>query len=932
MGFRFVLKRFSILPLLYLTCKLCMTAASITNSSDVKESNLQALIDYRKLRKNKKKVFQDEDDREKKKETVRKEALRDKQNKFGKQNTDGSGREKYEEFSKKDSSTIECTQISTIMNQNCTTLSLTKSPLTSSSMSSFPTISPSESASFLPTLSPSIEPSFDSSSYPTNTPSYKISETPSVLPSHEPTQTPSIKPTKSSIPSLYPSLNPSNLPSTEPTLMRSSFPSMLPSSHSSVEPTLEPSNHPSTKPSSLPSTVPTHFPSRLPSILPTHKPSYVPSIEPSSFPTEHPSNPPSNFPSISLMPSIEPTQFPQNTCFFSQELKPESNCKDHLISNSTDDDRIMHVDDFLCSENKRYRFGITTDKYICLCDGDQKIWCADSCCERRRDPFLKLKRNGCVSAYADRFVGKREIWASDPNAIDASNDELSDKEKERLIRREREIRRLQVTNTGELVVVDHFDPNTILWEANLDFYVPFHPPTSVPTISIAPSVPPTTSPAPSISSIPSSSPIIKTNSPSVQATFRAGVLRDDIILGMRVSGGLNVRIIGEAGKRARYANRFYSQNPVHKQPDAGGCFDQPDGGWIYVSNSEVDKKGGGVGAFEFNANGDLENYHMIQTGTNMNCGGGKSPWGTWFSGEEFNGNPKGGMWEVDIRGGGARMTQFGRGKFESAICDDRDMHKLECFATVDEEDESLRRYQPSPRVLQDAVSEEDYSNVMHSPGGTLTYLLLNPALGRYTWTASKASADANAKKYYPNLEGIDHHDGKLYFVSKIRRELFVLDLDGNTYQSSTTKSGSFEAQPDQIAHIVGDDPNGNSYVYFLEDGGKEPGVFARSLEENKAFTIIEKIKDKFDGDEATGLAFCDNFTRMIFAFQERGIIYEVTRDDGLPFYGATANVKYHNTQFSEKTLRGFEIQDSRGSSSQDSAHSIYDSIDMFNEI
>jgi len=88
--------------------------------------------------------------------------------------------------------------------------------------------------------------------------------------------------------------------------------------------------------------------------------------------------------------------------------------------------------------------------------------------------------------------------------------------------------------------------------------------------------------------------------------------------------------------------------------------------------------------------------------------------GTWFSGEEY---PKGGMWEVDVTGLGARKTNFGTGKFESAVCDDRDMTMLTCFATLDEKNESLRRYRPNSAVLNDAVSNSAFSNVMHSPEG-----------------------------------------------------------------------------------------------------------------------------------------------------------------------------------------------------------------------
>ena len=529
---------------------------------------------------------------------------------------------------------------------------------------------------------------------------------------------------------------------------------------------------------------------------------------------------------------------------------------------------------------------MTKDKFLCLCDGIEKIWCAEDCCQSRRDPFVKLNDNGCLTAYRDRLIGKKKVWVSDPSLID------DDEEENNGFFADKPTRKLQVTDDGNLVIVDFISQSDIIWQADLDSYVPYHPPTPSPTLSISPSSNPTKSPAPTLSIFPSLSPISETSQPSTVATFNAGELVDNIRHGMRLSQGLSARLIGRTGSRVRLADGSFSITRVHDQPDAGGCFDQPNGEWIYVSNSEVVGTGG-VGAFKFDRNGGVVNYKMVQTGTNMNCGGGKSPWGTWFSGEEWSNGMQGGVWEVDVRGRGSRMTKFGRGKFESAICDDRNMRRLNCFATLDSENESLRRYAPNVSVLENAISTGDYSRVMHSPGGRLSYLLLNPTTRTFSWTMNKSNADSVAKKIYPNAEGIDHHDGMLYFVSKIKHELFTLDLDKGTYQVSSTKSGSFKAQPDQIAHIIGDDPNGSAFLYFLEDGGKEPGVFARNLENNKSFTILEKIPDEFDGDEATGLAFCDNYKRMIFAFQERGTIYEITRDDGKPFYGATANVKYH---------------------------------------
>mmetsp|Transcript_35601 Transcript_35601/g.106237 ORF Transcript_35601/g.106237 Transcript_35601/m.106237 type:complete len:184 (-) Transcript_35601:400-951(-) len=135
----------------------------------------------------------------------------------------------------------------------------------------------------------------------------------------------------------------------------------------------------------------------------------------------------------------------------------------------------------------------------------------------------------------------------------------------------------------------------------------------------------------------------------------------------------------------------------------------------------------------------------------------------------------------------------------------------------------------------------------------------------------------------------------LYFTCKYLKRLYILDLDEGKYTWSSTKSGAFDSQPDQVARIVGQD----GMLYFCEDGGGSCGVHARDGSSGAYYTILEAAKYRPDnnptdvyGTETTGLAFSPDKKKMIVSFQCCHI-YEIWREDGLPFDGPVLNIKYH---------------------------------------
>lgn len=160
----------------------------------------------------------------------------------------------------------------------------------------------------------------------------------------------------------------------------------------------------------------------------------------------------------------------------------------------------------------------------------------------------------------------------------------------------------------------------------------------------------------------------------------------------------------------------------------------------------------------------------------------------------------------------ANMTVLGGtgGNYESMAFDNRRRFKPRFFITNDKEDGEIRRFTPKLRPIED----NDFPSIL-TTAGTMNYLVLNPKKGRFGWSSDIVKGKRSAQRHFPNCEGIDVRGNLLYFVCKARKEMFILNLDERTYTKSSTVSGKFQGQPDQIVRLIGSDED--SLLYFTEE-------------------------------------------------------------------------------------------------------------------
>jgi hypothetical protein len=323
----------------------------------------------------------------------------------------------------------------------------------------------------------------------------------------------------------------------------------------------------------------------------------------------------------------------------------------------------------------------------------------------------------------------------------------------------------------------------------------------------------------------------------------ANTLRRADANGVRLLPGLNSRVVAQSGQPpAKHSPYLW-----HAAPDGGACFPQHDGGWLYVSNSEMPNAAGGAGVLRFDSAGTVIDAYSILQGTHNNCAGGATPWGSWLSCEEV---PHGQVWECDPKGVHAAVVRTALGRFQhEAVAVDPLRQRL--YLTEDRPDGGLYRF--TPHVYPDLAA--GVLEIARRNGQRLSWHVLPDANASHEQTRYQLAHSAT----FNGGEGIVYHAGKIYFTTKGDNRVWALDVVSDALALVYDASASSASQLTGVDNITVAS-NGNLYV--AEDGGDLQIVV---ITPSEVYALAQL--QGHDASEVTGVAFSVDGKRLYFSSQ-----------------------------------------------------------------
>ena len=393
--------------------------------------------------------------------------------------------------------------------------------------------------------------------------------------------------------------------------------------------------------------------------------------------------------------------------------------------------------------------------------------------------------------------------------------------------------------------------------------------------------------------------------------------------GVKTPAGFSTRVVAINGELPQSGGMSVAapqtggigNRPWHIFPDGAGVVPRANGGWIYISNSEVPGVGtigftfpeladvsstieeftpglAQVGTLVFDPDGTIVDSYTILSGTTFNCAGCVTPWQTWLSCEEF---PNGQVWECDPYQPGEGLACPTLGFFShEAIAIDAVNRNL--YLTEDMPDGRFYRWVPDPsdwpEGAERAALQAGRLQVLCVGGDGVAGALSGPQPIR--WVDARNPHEPQHQNRLPESsvfdggEGVWYFQGIVYFATKGDDRIWAIDVAAQTIEVIYDRATA-QAPNDILSGVDNLFVTAQGDVLVAEDGGDMQVVV---ILPDRTLKPLLQVTGQ-DASEIAGIAFSPDGRRMYFSSDRGGrnglggftnglgMIYELMLPEGL---------------------------------------------------